>query len=147
MSKYPEKLNEVLETLSLFPTQSERIDVRIEYGEKFEEVPSAIAERPFPKENKVEYCESEAYVWVIENEGKYDLYFAVENPQGISAKALCAILQESLSGSDAETLLGINTDLVFEIFGKQLSMGKNLGLTGIIRMIQTLVNRNLKTQK
>ncbi len=146
MKKYPEKLQEIIDELSFFENQNERIELLIEYGEKFESVPKEIGTKPYPVENRVEYCESEAYVWVSEKDGKYNLYFAVENPQGISAKALCRILQESLSGADEKTILSITNDVVFDIFGKQLSMGKNLGLTGIIQMIKMKV-QSIETSK
>jgi sulfur transfer protein SufE len=140
MSDYPEKLQEVVDTLEFIEDQQERIEFLIDYGEKFKEVPESVASRPFPEANKVEYCESEAYVWTIrKGDGTFDFYFAVENPQGVSAKAFASILQESLSGETAENIMKIDTDLVHKIFGQKLSMGKNMGLSGIILKIQSQV--------
>lgn len=144
MKKYPIEIQEILDTINLFDTVQDKIDVLVNYAESFTEVPKSIAAHPFPQTNKVEYCESEAYVWVIKlDEGKFELYFAVDNPGGISAKALCSILQKTLSGKDAMTILSVNSDLVFELFGTKISMGKNLGLTGIIRMIHSQVKKML----
>ena len=65
-----------------------RMEMLIEYADQFEEVPEAIARRPFPEANRAPRCESEAYVFVSDRaDGTLDLYFAVENPQGLSAKA------------------------------------------------------------
>lgn len=136
MSDYPKKLENVVETLSLLSDQQERRDILIDYAEKFKEVPSEISSRPFPEDNKVPFCESGAYVWTLPQEdGTLKLFFAVENPQGISARALCAILASTLSGEKVENIIKIDEDLVYKIFGESLSMGKNMGLTGIIQRI------------
>jgi hypothetical protein len=52
--------------------------------------------RPFPAYNKVPACESDAYVFPVEKNGSLEFFFAVENPQGISAKALAVILAKGL---------------------------------------------------
>jgi hypothetical protein len=41
-----------------------------------------------------------------------------------------------LSGETPETVLKVPDDLVIRIFGEGLSMGKNIGLTGILQKIQ-----------
>lgn len=104
----------------------------IDIASRFKEVPPAIAERPFNKENKVPACESDAYVWV--KDGK--LFFAVENPQGISAKALAVILDENFSGTD--DIRNIPESLVDTIFGSTISMGKGEGLRGMVRLAKNL---------
>lgn len=143
MSDYPPKLQEIIDTISFFEDQNDRINVLIDYAEKFKEVSETIAVRPYPQEHKVEYCESEAYVWAKKNEDNtFNLYIAVENPQGVSAKALAVILEEGLSGETAKNILEVNTDIVLKIFGQSLSMGKNLGLTGILQMVHREVKKN-----
>ncbi|OGU52456.1 MAG: hypothetical protein A2006_12965, partial [Ignavibacteria bacterium GWC2_35_8] len=109
----------------------------ISYADKFKAVTEEIAQRPYSDENKVPFCESGAYVWVKKNtDGTLKFYFAVENPQGISAKALAAILDKTLSGEKPEAVFNLPDDLVYKIFGQGLSMGKNMGLTGMMQMIQ-----------
>ena len=55
--------------------------------------PPGIATRPFDPSHQVPQCESDAYVWAQKlPDGTMKYYFAVENPSGISAKALAAIL-------------------------------------------------------
>ena len=145
MSKYPPKLQNIVNELSLFTDQNDRISLLIDYAEKYKPVPEEIAVRPYSEDHKVEYCESEAYVWVIKNDNDtIKLSFAVENPQGVSAKALAAILDIGLSGETAENILSVSTDLVFEIFGQKLSMGKNLGLTGILQLVQREIKKIIK---
>jgi len=137
MSTNPEKLNEVLELLEMYPSEKERIDLLVDFAEKFKEVPPEIAKRPFAEENKVPFCESGAYVWTVKQpDDTFKFYFAVENPQGVSAKALSAILDKTLSGENADTIKNIPEDLVYRIFGQSLSMGKNIGLAGIVQMIK-----------
>jgi len=136
MSNYPSKLNEIIEMLLLVSDQQERRDILIDYAERFKEVPSEIVRRPFPEENKVPFCESGAYVWTLpQADGTLKFFFAVENPQGISAKALCSILAVTLSGEKPESIIKIDDNLVYKIFGEALSMGKNMGLTGIIQRV------------
>ena len=136
MSDYPKKLEDFVETLSLLSDKQERRDILVDYAGKFKEVPSEISVRPFPEENKVPFCESGAYVWTLpQDDGTLKLFFAVENPQGISAKVLCAILASTLSGEKPEDIIKIDEDLVYKIFGESLSMGKNMGLTGIVQRI------------
>jgi len=137
MPEIPQKLSEFLETFSMFTDENQRIDMLISLADKFNTVPEEIAKKPYPDENKVPFCESGAYVWVKKNaDGTLKLYFAVENPQGISAMTLVVILDKTLSGEKPETLLNLPDDLVYKIFGQGLSMGKNMGLTGIVQMIK-----------
>jgi cysteine desulfuration protein SufE len=136
MNEYPAKLNEIVEALSLISNQEERRDILIDYAERYKEVPHEIAIRPFPEENKVPFCESGVYVWTIRQaDGTLKFYFAVENPQGISARAMSAILDATLSGERPESIIKVDEDLVYKIFGQSLSMGKNMGLTGIIQRV------------
>ena len=92
--------------ISLIENREERINFLIEYAEKFSEVAPEIAVRPFPLKNRVDYCESEVYVWSIsQGNGRFTFHFAVENPHGISAKALASIIQENLSNEKGEDIL------------------------------------------
>lgn len=133
----PSKFTEFINTLTLIEDRQERMNLLIDYAENFEEVPEKIAKRPFPGERAVPFCESEAYVFSRLNENNtISFYYAVENPQGISAKALCAIFESTLEGESPDAIMNIPTDIVLEIFGHELSMGKNMGLTGILQMMQ-----------
>ena len=114
-----------------------RTEMLIEYADRFEEVPPEIATRPFPERNLAPRCESEAYVFTSEREdGTLKFWFAVENPQGISAKAWAAILDESLSGQPLEVVARVPQDVIFRIFGQGLSMGKGQGMIGMLDLVQ-----------
>ena len=56
----PPKLNEILETLDLFPDRADRIQALISFAERFEPVPESIAPKPYPEARRVKACESEA---------------------------------------------------------------------------------------
>ena len=134
---YPKKLSSLIEKLSILQNPGDRMDLLISFADKFEEDPEKVAKRPFPKENKIPFCESGAYVWTKpQPDGTLKLYFAVENPQGISAMALAAILDKTLSGETPENILEIDEHIVEDIFGQALSMGKNVGLTGMLQKIK-----------
>ncbi|HLG32565.1 MAG TPA: SufE family protein [Ignavibacteriaceae bacterium] len=133
----PPKLNEMLEKFSGLKNKTEKINLLIEYADKFKEVPPEVAVRPFPDENEVQFCESGAYVWTrlqINNTLKF--YFAVENPQGVSARALSAILDISLTGETPADVLTVPDDIVLKIFGEDLLKGKNMGLVGILQKVK-----------
>ncbi len=147
MPKYPEKLQELLDDFEFIEDRSERAAYLIELADKFEEVPERIATRPFPEENHVQRCESDAYVWAEEQPNNtLKFHFAVENPQGISAKAMSVILDEAASGAPLEQVAEIPCDVVFTFFGKDISMGKGQGLMGIVNMVQGMARERLKKQ-
>ncbi len=140
----PPKLAAFLENLAFFPDRSDRIQFLISVADKYEEVPEEVATRPFPKERQAPHCESEAYVWALpQPDGTLRLHFAVENPQGVSAMAMAAILEDTLSGCTPEEILRVPSDLPYEIFGRELSMGKTMGLLGMVAMVRSAARRLL----
>ncbi len=107
MKPLPDRLERLLATLESLD-RSDRIEMLIEVAGQFKPVPSRIAQRPYPAEHRVPGCESEAYVWSEASpEGTLTYYFAVENPQGISAMALAAILADSLSGAPLDEVAAV----------------------------------------
>jgi cysteine desulfuration protein SufE len=142
MPEVPEKLARTLEALALVPDRGERIQLLIDLADRFEEVPPRIAKRPYSTLNQVPACESQAYFFEERRpDGTLDYHFAVDNPQGISAKALAVILQESLAGAPPEQVAAIQQDIVYEIFGNELSMGKSMGLMGMVMMVKAAAKR------
>jgi cysteine desulfuration protein SufE len=140
----PEKLARLIEDLRLIPDRGERIQLLIDIADRFRGTPERIATRPYPTEHRVPGCESEAYVWAEPRpDGTLKFHFAVENPQGISAKATAVILDETLSGAPLEQILKVPPDFVYAVFGHELSMGKSMGLMGIVSMVQNLARRRL----
>ncbi len=130
------ELENILAILDLCEDQQSRINYLIDLAAKFKPVPENIAKRPFDRNHLVKHCDSQVYVWVEKSEnGKYNPYFAVENPNGIASKALAAILQLTLTGKTAKDYLEVKTSLVDKVFGEQLSTGKHLGLTEIIHRL------------
>lgn len=137
MNAVPHKLARILELFDAIDDRSERLDLLIAWAEKFREVPSEVAVRPFPADHRAPNCESEAFVWAGPlPDGKLRFHFAVENPQGLSAKAFAAILHSALDGASPEEVLAVPDDLAQRIFGEDLSMGKNMGLTGMLQMMR-----------
>ncbi len=138
MAPLPPKLSALLEEMRQMDEHT-RYDLLIEYAERFEDVDPQIATRPFSKKHRVPGCESEAYIWASDLPGNSTkFHFAVENPQGISAKALAVILDETLSGESKISIQAIPADLVYTLFGRTLSMGKGQGLMGMVEMVKFL---------
>lgn len=144
MDQFPQKLKELLDLFSMLSSEQERIDFLINYSDKFKENPDQVAQ--LTEENNVPFCESGVYVWAKKQPDKtLKFYFAVQNPQGISAKALTVILDHTVSGEKPEKILNIPDDLVFKIFGQNLSMGKNMGLSGIVQMVKRKARQSLSS--
>jgi sulfur transfer protein SufE len=138
-ASYPPALTELVEDFASITDRNERVEALIEIADRFDSVrvPAEVATKPYPEENHVQYCESEAYVWALDNpDGTLKFYFDVLNPQGLSAMAMSVVLAEHLSGAPLEQVSKIDSDLVFKLFGREISMGKGQGLMGIIAMVR-----------
>jgi len=138
MTAMPEKLQEILEDFSFIGDRNERAAYLIEMADHFREarVPENIARQPYDERHRVPACESEAFVWAIDREdGTIQYYFDVLNPQGLSAMAIGAILNKTCSGAPLEQVAAISPEIVYQIFGKDLSMGKGIGLKEIVGMV------------
>lgn len=143
MNRYPPRLADVLEALALTAADpADRANALLAFADRFRDVPPEIARRPFPREHLVPACESEAYVWgVLRPDGTLKLHFAVENPSGVSAKALAVILDETLSGLPPAEIASITPDVVYEIFRRDISMGKGMGLMSMVAAVQTIARQ------
>ena len=122
-----------------------RSEMLIEWADQFESVPATVATRPFPEVARAPRCESEAYVFATDRpDGTLDLWFAVENPQGLSAKAWAAILKDTLTGQPLEQVARVPQETIFKIFGRDISMGKGQGLIGMLDVLQHEARRRLR---
>ena len=138
-AQYPPKLAAIVSDFDDTMDRDFRSEVLIDFADRFQDVPPRIATRPFPESHRVPACESKAFTFIERKvDGTIIPHFAVENPQGISAKALATILKESLEGETPETIAAIDEHLVHQLFGQSISMGKGEGLMGMIRMLKQL---------
>ena len=135
-------LDGVLEAFDMFPDPSDRTNMLLSYADQFREVPPEVATRPFDKSHQVPQCESDAYIWAMKKpDGTLDLYFAVENPSGVSARALAAILQKSLSGLPASDIAQVDCSIVERLFRQNISMGKGMGLMAMVNAVTALARK------
>jgi cysteine desulfuration protein SufE len=144
MSDYPAKLSELMQELSSITDRFERAELLIEIADRFDacKVPPEIAAQPYPEDKSVPSCESEAFVWAVpQADGTLRYYFDVLNPQGLSAMAMSVIVAETLSGLPPAEIARIPEEIVFEIFGREVSMGKGAGLMGILSMVKAYARR------
>ena len=126
----------------------DRTDLLLSYADQFKEVPAGIATRPFPESHHIPQCESDAYVWAVKNpDGGLKFYFAVENPSGISARALATILDKTLSGLPPEQIAQVSPEIVEKLFRQNISMGKGLGLMSMVQAVRTLAARALAARQ
>ncbi|HEX4960248.1 MAG TPA: SufE family protein [Thermoanaerobaculia bacterium] len=143
----PEKLTQTLDLLGSIADRNERIQLLIDLAGRFEEVPPQIAQRPYPEEARVPACESEAFIFPEPlPDGTLDFHFAVENPQGISAKAMAVILDDTLSGAPLAQVAEVPSDIVYRVFGRELSMGKSMGLMGMVGMVANLAKKRAEAE-
>ena len=137
-TQIPEKLEQLIETFEMFDP-ADRTSMLLSYADQFKEVPPTVAMRPFPESHHVPQCESDAYIWAVKRpDGNLQLYFAVENPSGVSAKALASILDKTLSGLPPAQIANVNCDIVERIFRQNISMGKGMGLMSMVQAMQAL---------
>ena len=140
----PSRLGELLLEFDPLP-RDERMELLFDWAGQFTEVAPEVASRPFPERNRAPRCESEAYVFATDRpDGTLQFHFAVENPQGLSAKAWAAILDHVASGAPPEQVAAIDPEAVYRIFGSDLSMGKGLGLLGMLELVQFEARRRLR---
>ncbi len=131
-----------------FADRTLRAELLIEYADRFVDVPPEVARRPFPESARAPRCESEAFVFATDRpDGTMQLSFAVENPQGLSAKAWAVILGETLSGQPLEQVATVPQDVIFRIFGRDVSMGKGQGLIGMLEVVQHEARRRLRERR
>jgi cysteine desulfuration protein SufE len=135
-----QNLRDQLETLALFSDRAERIQALIAIGESY--VPASADEVPREPLYRVPGCESEVYMASRREGAKLYIRFAVDNPQGISAMALARILEEGLSGEPLDEVAALSEEIVFDIFGRELSMGKSLGLTNMVKMARAAAEKS-----
>lgn len=136
LSQYPEELHELLEIIRESPI-TDRNEILLDYSDRFEGVPEHIATRPYPESHRVVECESDVFVFTERGDNDVvNFYIAVENPQGVSSRALSAILSENLNGVPLAKIESIPETLVFELFGRNVSMGKGAGMMGIIKLLK-----------
>ena len=142
---YPAELNDVLELFRTADDPTVRADLLIDFATRFTAPEPEIAVRPYLKEQQVPGCESEVYIFPKGlPDGSIDFQFAVENPQGVSAKGLAVILRESLRHVPLETVVGLESEMVYIIFGQSLSMGKGRGLMGMVNMVKSIAREHLR---
>jgi cysteine desulfuration protein SufE len=147
MSEIPAALAELLADFETITDRNERADLLIEMADRFPEVQVSpdTAQPPYPDERRAPACESDAYVWAEElSEGGLRYSFDVLNPQGLSAKAFSVVVGETLSGAPLEQVAAVPDDIVFQLFGKELSMGKGAGLMGILALVRHEAKRRLQ---
>ena len=146
MPDIPDKLEELLEDFSTITDRTERQEYLIEIADRFPDVrvPPDIASKPYPDDHKVPACESEAFVWAKEQpDGTLKYYFDVLNPQGLSAMAMSVILDQTVSGQPLEEVANISPEIVFTLFGREISMGKGQGLMSIVQMVKHEAKKRL----
>ena len=144
MATIPDKLTRLLETFAEMSEEDERVEVLLDFAQRFVPVPERVASPPYPEEKRVPFCESEAYFWVEDQpDTSLKVYFAVENPSGVSAKALAYILDRTLSGAAAEQIAAVSPDIVSTIFRNNISMGKGMGLMAMVRAVQKEAKKRL----
>lgn len=139
------RLAAVIADLDAGADRAERIQALVDLAAAFEEVPPHVAARPFAADARVPGCESEAYVFASRrDDGTLDFRFAVQNPNGTTARALAVILDHVASGAPLEAVAEIDPDVVLDtVFGSELSAGKRIGLGGIVDRVRAIAVREL----
>ena len=149
-SEYPKPLQDLLEFFKDIEDRSERTEMLIYWSDKYQRADESVTgSKPYSDSNKVPACESEAYIWSnARSDGSLDFHYVVENPQGLSAKALSAILSTTVSGSRLEEIQNLESDIIIRaLFGAKMGMVRTQGLRGIVKMTRAYAIQSLKKKK
>jgi cysteine desulfuration protein SufE len=147
MADIPKQLRETLEDFEFITTRQERQQYLIQLADQFNEVKVSpdVAQQPYDESRRVPECESDAFVWATPNDdGTLQYHFDVLNPQGLSAMALSVVLGQAVSGAPLDKVMNIEADVVFDLFGREVSMGKGQGLMGIVSMVKAYAKQHAK---
>ena len=136
MADPPAALRRILDGLAGAERET-RIELLLAWADRYRKPPRSVATPPYPAGHRVPGCESEAYVWAVpRRDGTLDFHVAVENPLGVSVRALAAILVEAASGAALDEVLAIDESVVTSLFGAGVSMGRGQGLAGMVAMVK-----------
>jgi cysteine desulfuration protein SufE len=128
--------------------RDDRFAQLIAWADEFVEVPATVATRPFPEASRVQRCESEAFVFAVDApDGTLDFYFAVDSPYGLAAKAWAVILGRTCSRQPLSQVVRISEEVIFRIFGRELSMGKGQGLAGMLGLVTHAARARLTVRR
>ena len=61
--------------------------------------------------------------------------------------AMSVILDETLSGAPLEEVTEVPSDVPYRFFGRELSMGKTMGLMGIVGMVKSFARERLARRR
>jgi cysteine desulfuration protein SufE len=132
---YPQRLRKLLESWQQLSDQNQRIEALVAYAQRYPSLESQSGESLPDAQHLVPGCESQVYVWSEPSQGnRRRLRFRVDNPSGISSMALAVLLDETLSEEDPEAVQSVDEGFVYDLFGRELSMGKGMGLVNMVRM-------------
>jgi cysteine desulfuration protein SufE len=132
---YPQRLRRLLDSWQQLSDQNQRIEALVAYAQRYPSLESQSGESLPGAENLVPGCESQVYVWSEpSHNNRRRLRFRVNNPSGISSMALAVLLEETLSEEDPEAVRSVDEEFVYDLFGRELSMGKGMGLLNMVRM-------------
>jgi sulfur transfer protein SufE len=125
-----------------------RIELLIHWADEFAPVPPEVARPPFPEANRAPRCESEAYVFVRDRpDGTLDFHFAVESPHALSARAWAVLLARTCSGQPLEQVARVSEEAIHGLFGRELSMGKEQGLVGMLELVTRAARTRLAARR
>jgi len=133
----PGPIVEFLDLLEMMPDRADRIETLISLADSYKRVSEEEAPKPYPENHRVPGCESEVFAWAFKEGNGVRFEFAVDNPQGISAMAWGALLKSGLDGLSPKDIQEVPEDLVYKVFGNELSMGKSMGLMNMLRLCKT----------
>ena len=145
--EYPKPLQDLLEVFGEIDDRDERTEMLIYWSDKYKRADKSITgPKPYSDAYKVPSCESEAYVWSkTRSNATLDFHYVVENPQGLSAKTISAILSLTVSGEKLEEISVLESnDIVKTLFGTYMGIVRTQGLRGIVKMTRAYAIQSIK---
>jgi cysteine desulfuration protein SufE len=56
---------------------------------------------------------------------------------------MAVLLGDNLSGAPLDQVAAVPQDIVYRVFGRELSMGKSMGLMGMVSMVNNLAKMRM----
>ncbi len=128
--------------------RAQRMEQLIAWADEFVGVPAEVARAPHPESARAARCESEAYVFAVDNpDGTLAFHFAVGSLHALSAKAWAVILARTCSGQPLEQVANVPEETIYRVFGRELSMGKEQGLAGMLDLVKHAARSRLAARR
>lgn len=135
---YDRSFERIVDSFRSINDEAERMMMLIEFASCYVDPPPTIAHRPYPEECKLSTNYAKIYFWAVPRpDERLEFYFAVEDKEGVSAKAFAVMLSRTLSGADLPKVAAVPSEVVDIIFGNGIEPEKRSALLAMLEAVRS----------